>query len=89
MYNNKYNEFYGRTYLSQEFKLEDKYNPVVSYATGLYDLMYFNMDRESHDSYLVFEAVIRRRNYLTGECITAPVGFFIINIFEVSTFSNA
>lgn len=52
--------------MSQEFKLEDQYNPVRSFGDDIMDLIYFHTDRECIDTYLVVEYIVRRRNFLNG-----------------------
>jgi len=53
--------------MSVEFSLEDEYNPTRSYGSNIVDMVYFNMNTTSADSYIVFEIIIKRRSFLTGE----------------------
>ena len=59
LFNEKHKLFYGRTYLSQDFKLEDDYRPLQSFGINIVDLIYFNSDREWVDSYVVLEFILK------------------------------
>lgn len=67
LFHEKYHKFFGRTYLSKEFRLEDEYLPLRSFGNNIVDLMYFNMDIVPNECYLVLELVIKRRNMMTSE----------------------